>query len=125
MIETIFKTSDGKEFKDKKDAIEHETCKQRDNYVQTLANYYYFRFNDHRQNVRLYLQYKHITLEEFKKLAAYHNYSNTQARKKLWELRNLYKDKVKEGEKKIKEKKSFLQKSIAQIKKEEAIMKKM
>ena len=125
MIEKIFKTSDGKEFKVKKDAIEYETHRQRDDYVQALANYHYFRFNDHRQNVRLYLQYKHMTLEEFKKITASYNYSNTQARKKLWELRNLYKDKVKEGEKKIKEKKSYLQKSIAQIKQEEAIMKKM
>lgn len=67
-----------------------------------------------------------MTLEEFKKLNTLHSsYSNTQARKKLWELRTLYKNRVKEGEQKIKESKLSLQQCIAKIKRDEAMMKKL
>lgn len=125
MIETIYKTSDGKEYQKKEDAIYHETYYQRSAYEGALADYHYFRFNDHRQNVRLYLRYKHMTLEEFKKLNTLHSSSNTQARKKLWELRTLYKNKVKDGEQKIQECKRSLQRCIAKIKQDEAIMKKL
>ena len=125
MISIIYKTSDGKEYQKKEDAIYHETYYQRSVYNGALADYHYFRFNDHRQNVRSYMRYKHMTLEEFKELSAYHDYSNTQARKKLWELRILYKNKVKNGEQKIKETKLSLQKCIAKIKQEEKQMKEM
>ena len=67
-----------------------------------------------------------MTLEEFKKLnTLYSSYSNTQARKKLWELRTLCKNRVKEGEQKIKESKLSLQQCIAKIKRDEAMMKKL
>lgn len=125
MISIIYKTSDGKEYQKKEDAIYHETCYQRSVYNGALADYHYFRFSDHRMNVKLYLRYKYMTLEEFKKIPAYQFYSNTQARKKLWELRIHYKNKVKNGEQKIKEKKLSLQKSIAKIKQEEKQMKEM
>ena len=66
-----------------------------------------------------------MTLEEFKELAAYRNYSNTQARKKLWALRIEYKCKVEEGVRKIAQKKAALQRCIAEIKQEEKQMKEM
>ena len=125
MIEKIYKTSDGKEYKNKKDAIEYETRLQRNAYVGALAQYHYFRFFEHRMNVQMYLRYKQMTLENFKKLTAYQSYSSTQARKKLWELRTTYKNKVKEGEQKIKETKLSLQKCIAKIKQDEKHMMEM
>lgn len=125
MIETIYKTSDGKEYQKKEDAIYHETYYQRSAYEGALADYHYFRFNDHRQNVRIYLRYKHMTLEEFKKINASYSYSNTQARKKLWALRIEYKCKVEEGIRKIAQKKAALQRCIAKIKQDEATMKKL
>lgn len=125
MINVIYKTSDGKEYQKKEDAIYHETYYQRSAYEGALADYHYFRFNDHRNNVQSYLRYKHMTLEEFKKLAAYREYSNTQARKKLWALRIEYKCKVEEGIRKIAQKKAALQNCIAKIKQEEKQMKEM
>ena len=126
MIEKIYRTSDGKDYKNKQDAIDYETHFQRTAYDGALAQYHYFRFSDHRVNVQLYLRYKHMSLEEFKKLNTLHSsYSNTQARKKLWELRTLYKNRVKEGEQKIKESKLSLQQCIAKIKRDEAMMKKL
>ena len=125
MINVIYKTSDGKEYQKKEDAIYHETYYQRSAYEGALADYHYFRFNDHRDNVKYYLMYKHISLEDFMKLSAYKLYSRTQARKKLWALRIEYKCKVEEGVRKIAQKKAALQNCIAKIKQEEKQMKEM
>lgn len=125
MVEVYFRTSDGCGFKDIKEASKHESLKLRRNYEEALAKYHYFRFNIHRHNCRQYLRYKNIhDLDTFIK-SIYFKGSRTQARKKYWELRNDYKQKVLEGEKSIRIRKRALQQMITEIRRTEAKMKEL
>lgn len=123
MIEVYFRTSDGHDFKDIKEASKHESLKLRRNYEEALAKYHYFRFNDHRQNCRQYLRYKNMhDLDTFIK-STYFKGSRSQARKKYWELRNDYRKKVLEGEESIRIRKRALQQMMTEIRRTEAKMK--
>ena len=123
MIEVYFRTSDGRDFKDIKEANKHESLKLRHNYEEALAKYHYFRFNDHRQNCRQYLRYKNMhDLDTFIKSTNFKG-SRSQARKKYWELRNDYRKKVLEGEESIRIRKRALQQTMAEIRRTEAKMK--
>lgn len=123
MIEVYFRTSDGRDFKDIKEASKHESLKLRRNYEEALAKYHYFRFNDHRQNCRQYLRYKNMhDLDTFIK-STYFKGSRSQARKKYWEFRNDYRKKVLEGEESIRIRKRALQQMMAEIRRTEAKMK--
>jgi hypothetical protein len=123
MIEVYFRTSDGRDFKDIKEASKHELLKLRCNYEEALAKYHYFRFNNHRQNCRQYLRYKNMhDLDTFIKNTNFKG-SRSQARKKYWELRNDYREKVIEGEKSIKVRKRALQQTMTEIRRAEAKMK--
>lgn len=123
MVEVYFRTSDGRDFKDIKEASKHESLKLRRNYEEALAKYHYFRFNDHRQNCRQYLRYKTMhDLDTFIKSTSFKG-SRSQARKRYWELRNDYRKKVLEGETSIKVRKRALQQMMAEIRRTEAKMK--
>ena len=123
MIEVYFRTSDGRDFKDIKEASKHELLKLRHNYEEALAKYHYFRFNDHRQNCQQYLRYKNMhDLDTFIK-STYFKGSRSQARKKYWELRNDYRKKVLECEESIRIRKRALQQMMAEIRRTEAKMK--
>lgn len=123
MVEVYFRTSDGRDFKDIKEASKHELLNLRRNYEEALAKYHYFRFNDHRQNCRQYLRYKNMhDLDTFIKSTSFKG-SRSQARKRYWELRNDYRKKVLEGETSIKVRKRALQQMMAKIRRTEAKMK--
>lgn len=123
MVEVYFRTSDGCDFKDIKEASKHESLKLRRNYEEALAKYHYFRFNDHRQNCRQYLRYKNMhDLDTFIKSTSFKG-SRSQARKRYWELRNDYRKKVLEGETSIKVRKRALQQMMTEIRRTEAKMK--
>ena len=123
MIEVYFRTSDGHDFKDIKEASKHESLKLRRNYEEALAKYHYFRFNDHRQNCWQYLRYKNMhDLDTFIK-STYFKGSRSQARKKYWELRNDYRKKVLEGDESIRIRKRALQQMMTVIRRTEAKMK--
>lgn len=123
MVEVYFRTSDGRDFKDIKEASKHESLKLRRNYEEALAKYHYFRFNDHRYNCQQYLRYKNMhDLDTFIKSANFKG-SRSQARKKYWELRNDYRKKVLEGEESIKVRKRALQQIMTEIRRTETKMK--
>jgi hypothetical protein len=123
MFETIYRTSDGKEYKTREEAIKHETRTLRKAYEEALANYHYVRFSEHRCNVKNYLLYKHMTVDEFLKLKGNEALTRTSARKKLWEWREYYKGKVKEGERRLRRRKAVLREQMENIRQEEAQMK--
>ena len=123
MFEIIYRTSDGKEYKTIEEAIKSETYLQRRAYEQAQANYHYLRFNTHRCNVKNYLLYKRMTVDEFLELKGNEALTRTEARKKLWEWREYYKSKVKEGEQKIRSRKTDLRTRMNKIRQEEAQMK--
>lgn len=123
MFEIIYRTSDGTEYKTRESAIKHETRIQREAYEKALADYQYVRFSEHRFYVKNYLQYKHMTVDEFLKLSGNETLTRTHARKKLWEWREHYKNKVKEGERTIRVRKSALHTQMKAIRQEEAQMK--
>lgn len=123
MFEVIYRTSDGEEYKTRESAIMHETRFQRKEYERALADYQYVRFGEHRFYVKNYLRYKHMTVDEFLKLSGNETLTRTCARKRLWDLREHYKNKVKEGERTIKVRKSALQAQMKAIRQEEAQMK--
>lgn len=123
MFEIIYRTSDGEEYKTRESAIMHETRFLRKAYEEALTKYQYVRFCEHRLNVKNYLRYKHMTVDEFLKLKDNETLTRTSARKKLWEWRKYYKSRVKEGERTIRIRKTALQAQMKAIKQEEAQMK--
>ena len=103
MIEVYFRTSDGRDFKDIKEASKHELLKLRHNYEEALAKYHYFRFNNHRQNCRQYLRYKNMhDLDTFIKNTNFKG-SRSQARKKYWEALQQTMTEIRRAEAKMKE----------------------
>lgn len=122
MFKIIYRTSDGKEYKMKKEAIEHETRSLHRAYKEALAGYHHTRFSVHRCNVEHYLLYKRMTVDEFLKLEGNEALTRTSARKKLWEWREFYKCKVKEGEQSIRRRKTALRELMKSIRQEVAQM---
>lgn len=122
MFVTIYRTSDGKEYQTREEAIMHETRSLRRAYEEALASYHYVRFSEHRCNVKNYLLYKRMTADEFLKLKGNETLTRTSARRKLWEWREYYKGKVKAGEQIIRKRKAVLRAQMENIRQEEAQM---
>lgn len=113
-MKIIYEATDGRQFNNKKDCLNHELKQKEYEIVKAQCNYVDYRKYKHSKIFADYLYIKKRTYKDYERPADVT--SNTQMRKAYWRMRTKAKVELKQSELKLKELKSIYRYAIKDYK---------